>query len=318
MAIKIGVIMDPIETINTEKDTSFALMLAAQQRNWQTFYLQASDLFWQAETVMASMAAIQVKDRKSNYYQLSPSITQALTTLDVILIRKDPPFNMDYIYMTYLLQHVAERGTLVINNPQSIRDANEKLFTTWFPQCCPETIVTAKQQIISDFAKKYGDIVIKPLDGMGGRSVFRTSSNDQNFNVITETLTNCQQQLVMAQRFIPQIKNGDKRLLMINGEPINYVLARIPQKNDFRGNLAAGAHYEGRELDKRDRWIAQQIGPILRKKQLYFVGLDIIGDYLTEINVTSPTCVRELERLYPINICDAFLDFVASSVKSRQ
>lgn len=311
MTIKFGVVMDPLENIKPEKDTTFAVMLKAQQRNWETFYIPFNRLFLEKNRVNAQMSRVTLTDQSSDYFQLQPTILQSLEELDIIFMRKDPPFNMEYIYMTYLLQKVAERGVRVINNPQSVRDANEKLFTTWFPQCCPDTVVTSQSDVIKSFATKYDAIVIKPLDGMGGHSIFCTDKNDKNLNVIIDTLTHGQTQLVMAQAFIPAIKQGDKRLLMIDGEPVDYVLARIPHADDFRGNLAAGASSEGRELTERDRWIAAQVGPILREKGLSFVGLDIIGDYLTEINVTSPTCARELERLYPIDICGKLLDFMA-------
>ncbi len=307
---KLGIIMDPIESIKTVKDTTFALMLAAQRRKWQLFYIPHDRLFLRNEIVSASMNAITVKDQTGDHYQLGERVSQALNQLDAVLFRKDPPFNMDYIYLTYLLERATTQGALVINNPQSIRDANEKLFATQFPQCCPETLVSAKATVIKLFAEKHDRIVIKPLDGMGGQSIFMTGQTDPNFNVIIETVTQQQTRLVMVQRFIPEINQGDKRLLMINGEPLAYVLARIPSADDFRGNLAAGATYEGRALSERDHWIAQQLGPVLREKGLVFVGLDIIGDYLTEINVTSPTGARELERLYDIDICGKLLDCI--------
>ncbi len=305
---KIGVLLDTLDNINTKKDTSFAIMLAAQRRNWEIFFIPSQAIFLQDNAVKASMYSIMLKDQEKNYYQKKIELTQMLTELDAIFFRKDPPFNMEYIYLTYLLEQVAAQGTPVINNPRSIRDANEKLFTTWFPQCCPQTLVSANKESIKAFAREHAAIVIKPLDGMGGQSVFYTHQDDHNLHVIIETVTDQQTKLVMAQEFIPDIDKGDKRLLMINGEPIDYVLARIPCPDDFRGNLAAGASSEARELTERDRWIAQQVGPTLRDKGLYFVGLDIIGDYLTEINVTSPTGVRELERSFDIDICANLLD----------
>lgn len=314
MTIKFGVIMDPLESINPKKDTTFAVMLKAQQRQWEVFYIPFNQLFLENNRIKAQMSRVTLKDQINDYYQLESTVLQSLEAIDIIFMRKDPPFNMEYIYLTYLLQKVAERGVRVINNPQSVRDANEKLFATWFPQCCPDTVVTSQSEIIKSFSKKNEAIVIKPLDSMGGHSIFYTNKNDKNLNVIIDTLTHGQTQLVMAQTFIPAIKQGDKRLLLINGEPIDYVLARIPHADDFRGNLAAGAHSEGRELSDRDRWIAAQVGSTLRAKGLSFVGLDIIGDYLTEINVTSPTCVRELERLYPIDICGKLLDFISEGL----
>jgi len=310
MTTSIAFVMDPIESINIKKDTTFAMMLEAQKRGWNIFYLQPTDLWLQQSKVFAKMARVTVKDNSEHYYSLETSITQALDELDFIFIRKDPPFDMDYIYMTYLLAHVKQAR--VVNNPQSIRDCNEKLFTTWFPQCCPDILVSAQKERLREFASKYQTIVVKPLGGMGGRSIFRLSQNDPNLNVAIETLTNGGKELVMAQQFIPEIKNGDKRVLMINGEPIGYALARIPASNDFRGNLAAGATSEGRELTERDLWIANQVGPTLRDKGLIFVGLDIIGDHLTEINVTSPTCVRELDKIFNLNISASLFDAITS------
>lgn len=314
MKLKLGVIMDPIESINTKKDTTFAIMLAAQKRDWEIFYIPADQIFMQNNRVIAKTSEITLSDKAKDYYQQKAWCLKTLNELDVILLRKDPPFNMEYIYLTYLLEQLAEKGTLVVNNPQSVRDANEKLFTGWFPQCCPATLVTSKRELIKDFAEQHQRIIIKPLDGMGGRGIFSTAVNDPNINVIIDTLTDGQSKLAMIQEFIPEITEGDKRLLMINGEPVDYVLARIPQGGDFRGNLAAGAKSEARELTDRDRWIAAQVGPTLREKGLDFVGLDIIGDYLTEINVTSPTCVRELEAAYPVDICGKILDFILSKI----
>jgi glutathione synthase len=230
--------------------------------------------------------------------------------MDVILMRKDPPFDMEYIYSTYLLDIAQEAGVLVINHPQSVRDANEKLFTAWFPQCCPPTLVTRRKEWIKAFHQEQGDIILKPLDGMGGASIFKIAEGDPNFSVIVETLSHHGQQSVMAQRYLPDIVHGDKRILMIDGEPVPYALARIPAQGETRGNLAAGGRGEGRPLTDRDRWICEQVGPTLREKGLIFVGLDVIGDYLTEINVTSPTCIRELDKQFGLNIASDLLDAI--------
>jgi glutathione synthase len=226
----------------------------------------------------------------------------ALSELNVVLMRKDPPFDMEYIYSTYLLEQAQSAGVLIVNNPQSLRDANEKLFTAWFPECCPDTLVTRQDTLIRDFYQTHGDIILKPLDGMGGASIFRIKEQDPNLSVIIETLTEHGQKSVMAQRYIPDIVQGDKRILMIDGEPVPFALARIPAEGETRGNIAAGGRAEGRLLTENDRWICQQVGPKLREKGLIFVGLDVIGDYLTEINVTSPTCIRELDRQFGLNI----------------
>ncbi|MDT8311366.1 MAG: glutathione synthase [Methylophaga sp.] len=302
MTRRIGIVMDPISTINTKKDSSLAMLLAAQVRGWQIFYMQQSDVFLRDGQVLASMAALTVQDDPYDWYQLGDLQIAPLHSLDAILMRKDPPFDMEYIYSTYLLEQAQSKGTLIINDPQSLRDANEKLFTAWFPQCCPPTLVTRQKSLMREFQAQHGDIIIKPLDGMGGASIFRVMQGDPNFSVIVETLTENGSKSVMVQRYLPAIKDGDKRILLINGEPVPYALARIPAEGETRGNLAAGGRAEGRELTERDRWICSQVGPTLREKGLLFVGLDVIGDYLTEINVTSPTCIRELDRLFNLDI----------------
>lgn len=302
MTRKIGIVMDPVQAINTKKDSSFAMLLAAQARGWQIFYMQQADLVLRDGQVLASMAALTVQDDPYDWYQLGDAQIAPLHSLDAILMRKDPPFDMEYIYSTYLLEQAQSQGVLIVNDPQSLRDANEKLFTAWFPQCCPPTLVTRQKALMREFQKQHGDIIIKPLDGMGGASIFRVMQGDPNFSVIVETLTENGSKSVMVQQYLPAIKEGDKRILLINGEPVPYALARIPADGETRGNLAAGGRAEGRELTERDRWICAQVGPKLREKGLIFVGLDVIGDYLTEINVTSPTCIRELDRLYGLNI----------------
>lgn len=302
MTRKIGIVMDPVQAINTKKDSSFAMLLAAQARGWQIFYMQQADLFLRDGQVLASMAALTVQDDPYDWYQLGDAQIAPLHSLDAILMRKDPPFDMEYIYSTYLLEQAQSQGVLIVNDPQSLRDANEKLFTAWFPQCCPPTLVTRQKSLMREFQQQHGDIIIKPLDGMGGASIFRVMQGDPNFSVIVETLTENGSKSVMVQQYLPAIKEGDKRILLINGEPVPYALARIPADGETRGNLAAGGRAEGRELTERDRWICAQVGPKLREKGLIFVGLDVIGDYLTEINVTSPTCIRELDRLYGLNI----------------
>lgn len=310
MTRRIGIVMDPISAINIKKDSSFAMLLAAQAKGWDLLYMKQQDVFLRDGKVMASMCPLKVQENPDNWYQLDPSYMAPLNSLDAILMRKDPPFDMEYIYSTYLLEQAQAEGVLIVNHPQSLRDANEKLFTAWFPHCCPPTLVTRQKQLIRDFQVEHGELIIKPLDGMGGASIFRVTKDDPNFSVIVETLTALGQKSVMVQRYIPEIKDGDKRILMINGDPVPYALARIPAAGETRGNLAAGGRAEGRELTDRDRWICQQVGPTLRDKGLLFVGLDVIGDYLTEINVTSPTCIRELDSAFDLNIAKDLMDAI--------
>lgn len=317
MKINLGVVMDPIESINVKKDTTFAMLLEAQKRGWPISYMQQHDLFLENGQVMATMKQLQVQDKSQNWFQLADEKVTKLASLDVILMRKDPPFNMEYIYGTYLLELAETSGVRVINKPQSLRDANEKLYIANFPQCIAPTIVSAQADQLRRFAESQGEVIFKPLDGMGGASVFHTSKGDPNLSVIIETLTNMGKQTIMGQRFLPEISAGDKRILMINGEPIPYALARIPAEGETRGNLAAGGSGKGQALTKRDKWICAQVGPTLRKKGLMFVGIDVIGDYLTEINVTSPTCVRELDKIYNLNISATFLDAIESEIQKK-
>ncbi len=314
MKIKLGVVMDAIESINVKKDTTLAMLLEAQSRGWSISYMQQRDLFLENGQAWAAMRQLQVQDNPENWYQLSDEKTAELGSLDVILMRKDPPFDMEYIYSTYLLELAETAGVKVINKPRSLRDANEKLFIANFPQCIAPTIVTRQGDRLRQFAKKQGEVIFKPLDGMGGASVFRTNKKDPNLNVIIETLTNMGKQTIMGQRYLPEISAGDKRILVVNGETIPYALARIPAAGETRGNLAAGGTGKGLELTKRDKWICAQVGPTLREKGLMFVGIDVIGDYLTEINVTSPTCVRELDTIFGLNISATFLDSIEETL----
>lgn len=309
--------MDPIESINVKKDTTFAMLLEAQKRGWTISYMQQHDLFLENGQAMTTMSQLQVQDKPQDWFQLADEKVTELASLDVILMRKDPPFDLEYIYSTYLLELAENSGTKVINKPQSLRDANEKLFIANFPQCIAPTIVSAQASQLRRFAESQGDVIFKPLDGMGGASVFRASKNDPNLSVIIETLTKLGTQSIMGQRYLPEISAGDKRILMINGEPIPYALARIPAEGETRGNLAAGGTGKGLELTKRDRWICEQVGPTLKKKGLMFVGIDVIGDYLTEVNVTSPTCVRELDKIYNLNISATFFDAIESEIQKK-
>ncbi|MCF6281344.1 MAG: glutathione synthase [Candidatus Polarisedimenticolaceae bacterium] len=310
MKLSIGMVMDPIESITPYKDSSFAMLLAAQSRGWQLHYMQQQDLFLQQDRCYARCRTITVTDNTTDWFSLGEEQTLPLDQLNAIFMRKDPPFDMEYIYTTYLLEQAERRGTLIVNKPQSLRDANEKLFTTQFPQCCAPTLVTRQAQDLRRFMQQHGDIILKPLDGMGGASIFRLREGDPNISVVIETLTRHGQRYTMAQRFIPEITHGDKRILMVDGEAIPYALARIPAKGETRGNLAAGGHGKGIPLSEHDHWIAQQVGPRLREMGILFAGLDVIGDYLTEINVTSPTCIRELDSQFKLNIADQLMTAV--------
>ena len=308
MTIKLGVLMDPIGSINFKKDSTLAMLLAASERGYELYYMEQADLLVMDNRAHARLAPLIVRADANNWFELGEAQIRPLAELDVILMRKDPPFDMDYIYSTYLLELAEKQGVLVVNRAQSLRDANEKLYTLQFPQCTPPTLISCNKQQLKDFAAQQGDLILKPLDGMGGASIFRVKSDDANINVIIETLTHYGKRLIMAQRFIPEISAGDKRILLIDGEPVPYALARIPSKGETRANLATGGEGVGVELSKRDIWICEQVAPVLRDKGLLFVGIDVIGDYLTEINVTSPTCIRELDRFYDLNISAQLLD----------
>ena len=310
MSYKLGIIMDPIEGINIKKDSSFAMLLEAQRRGWQMYYILMDGLRLEGETVLANAAVITVEDNPDKWFELAATQTIELADMDAILMRKDPPFNMEYIYATYLLELASKRGTLIVNQADSLRDCNEKLYTAWFPQCCAPTLVSRKLEDFNRFLAEQQDIVVKPLDGMGGKSIFIVHNRDRNRNVVFETLTDHEQRFAMAQRFIPEISQGDKRVIMVDGKPVPYALARIPSEKDNRGNLAAGASALGVPLNERDQWICDQVGPELSRRGLLFVGLDIIGDYLTEINVTSPTCIRELDSIYGLNISADLFDVI--------
>lgn len=309
MAIKLGIVMDPIEQIKPYKDSSFAMLLEAQRRGYELFYMQPQDIYLRDAKPFAITTQLKVWDRNdSQYHGFGASAHTDLTTLDIILIRQDPPFNNDYLYSTQMLELAEAAGVLVVNKPQSLRDANEKLFAAWFPQCTPPTLVSAQADLLRAFVTEQQDTIFKPLDAMGGASIFRVKHGDPNLSVIIETMTDHGQHHIMAQRYLPEIKAGDKRILLIDGEPVPYALARIPQQGETRGNIAAGGRGEGIALTERDYWLCQQIAPKLREKGLIFVGLDVIGDYITEINVTSPTCIRELDAQFDLNIAATLMD----------
>jgi glutathione synthase len=310
MAIKLGIVMDPISGIDIKKDSSFAMLLEACGRGWDVRYMELNDLYLRDGQTSARMRDLQVERDTRRWYRFGTEREEALRNLDVILMRKDPPFDQEYIYATYLLEIAEANGVLVVNKPQSLRDANEKLYTAWFTECCAPTLVAREAARFKDFLREQREIVLKPLDGMGGRSIFHIRQDDPNLNVILETMTHDGKRFIMAQRYLPEIRNGDKRILLVDGVPVPYALARIPAQGESRGNLAAGGRAEGRPLGERDFWLANRIGPVLKNKGLVFVGLDVIGDYVTEINVTSPTCIQELDAQFGLNISAQLLDCI--------
>lgn len=302
MPITLGVVMDPIDTITPYKDTTLCLLLAAAEAGWRLHYMQLEDIYLANNIAMGRMQVLEVFDSNEHWFKLGREFTAPLGELDVILMRKDPPVDGRFIHSTYLLEAAGEQGCLVVNDPRGLRDCNEKLFATRFPQCCPPLLVSNNSLQLKHFYREHQDVIFKPLDGMGGAGVFRCRLGDANLNVILETLTDHGRNYIMAQQFIPQITEGDKRILIVNGEVIPYSLARIPATGENRGNLAAGGRGRPQALTERDHWIAQQVAPTLKELNLLFVGLDVIGDYLTEINVTSPTCARELDAAFDTRI----------------
>ncbi len=301
--------MDPVESIKPYKDSSLAMMLAAQKKGWHLHYIQQNGLYLEDSIVKADFKPITVMDNNQCWFETGKLTSINAAELDVILMRIDPPFNMEYIYTTYLLEMAEKQGSLIVNKPASLRDANEKLFATHFPQCCTDTLVSRDPQKIRHFIEQHKDVILKPLDGMGGQSIFKVTPSDTNLSVILETLVN-NQHTIMAQKFIPQIDKGDKRILMINGEAVPYTLARIPAKGETRGNIAAGGTGKAMPITEREQWIANEVGPTLKKMGILFAGLDVIGDYLTEINVTSPTCIREIDTAFNLDIAGQLMDCI--------
>ena len=310
MAISLGVVMDPIADIKFYKDTTLALLLAAQERGWDLHYMEQKDLYLLQGEARANMRNLFVADNGDSWFELGLNEDRKLGDLDVIIMRKDPPFDNEYIYSTYILEAAQRDGALVVNDPRSLRDCNEKIFATQFPQCCPPVLVSRDMQRLRDFHKQHADVIFKPLDGMGGSRIFRCRQDDPNVGVILETLTEFGAQTIMAQRYIPAISEGDKRILVVDGEPVPYCLARIPAQGETRGNLAAGGTGVAQPLTEQDYWIVQQVAPTLKAKGLLFVGLDVIGTYLTEINVTSPTCAREIDKAYNTGIGSRLIDAI--------
>lgn len=312
MQLDVIVIMDPISTIKIAKDTTFALLLEAKRRGHRLHYVRPGGLSLRDGSPYAMAAPLTVKDDTADWYSHGTFAELALGDGQLVFMRKDPPVDAEFIYDTHILSAAQHAGARIINDPQGLRDYNEKIAAQLFPQCCPPTLISRDTNALKAFVHQHREAVLKPLDGMGGRSIFRSGINDPNLNVILETLTEAGDKLALAQRYIPEIITGDKRILVIDGTAIDYCLARIPQGDEFRANLAAGGRGEGRPLSERDRWIVSQVGPELKRRGLRFVGLDVIGDYLTEINVTSPTCVRELDNQFGLNIAGLLYDAIAS------
>ncbi|MCJ0825454.1 glutathione synthase [Luteimonas sp. 50] len=318
MVLDIVVVMDPIGTIKIAKDSTFAMLLEAQRRGHRLHYVRPGGLWLRDGVAMATTAALTVRDDPAGWHELGTPSRRALGSGDVVLMRTDPPVDAEYIHDTQILGIAQQAGAMVVNDPRGLRDMNEKLTALEFPQCCPPTLVSRDPAALKAFVAEHGEAVLKTLDGMGGRSIFRARHGDPNTNVILETLTGGGLHLAMAQRYIPEISAGDKRILLVDGVAVDYCLARVPQGDEFRGNLAAGGRGEGRPLSERDRWIAAQVGPEMRRRGMVFVGLDVIGDYLTEVNVTSPTCIRELDAQYGLNIAGQLFDAIEARCRQPE
>lgn len=318
MSIKLGVVMDPIAAINYKKDSTMAMLWAAADRGWSLSYMEPRDLSLEQGEPTARMAPLEVFRDPERWFTLGEPQRQSLSELDVILMRRDPPFDNEYIYATYILEAAERQGTLIVNRCHSLRDCNEKVFATQFPECCPPVLVSGDTEQLKAFHVEHQDVIYKPLDGMGGASIFRVRSDDPNLNVILETLTDFGKRTIMAQRYLPAISEGDKRILMIEGEPIPYCLARLPSQGETRGNLAAGGTGRAQPLSDRDLEIAKRVGPSLRERGLIFVGLDVIGDYLTEINVTSPTCIREIDAAFDTDIGGRLMDAILGRLDNAE
>lgn len=313
--LRIGVVMDPIEAISAKKDSTLAMLLEASRRGAEIHYMQQKDLRLLSGIATAHSQILTVQDDPENWYEFGSSQDIDLGSLDAVLMRKDPPFDMEYIYTTYILERAEQAGALVVNKPQSLRDMNEKAYTAWFADCAPVTLITRSMAELKEFLLEHEHVVVKPLDGMGGRSIFVIRKGDNNANVVFETLTDNGKRFAMAQIYIPEIADGDKRILIIDGQPAPYLLARIPSPGDNRGNLVTGAKGEGRPLGKRDKEICDRVGPVLKERGVLFAGLDVIGNYLTEINVTSPTGIREIDKIFDINIAGLLFDAIEKRLR---
>ncbi len=309
-ALRVGVVMDPIESITPKKDSSLAMLLEAERRGAEIHYFRQSDIRLLAGEALGKSTILSVRDDREDWFSLGSMQEIRLGDLDVILMRKDPPFNTEYVYSTYILERAEDAGAMIVNRPQSLRDMNEKAYIAWFADCAPLTLITRSLSDLKGFLGEHKHIVVKPLEGMGGKSIFVVKAGDANANVIFETLTDNGERYAMAQVYIPEISEGDKRILLIDGEPIPFALARIPSADDFRGNLVVGAVGKGMDLSDRDRRICERVGPVLRERGVVFAGIDVIGDYLTEINVTSPTGIRELDTAFGLNIAATLFDAI--------
>jgi glutathione synthase len=316
--VRLGVVMDPIGQIKPAKDTTLGMLLAAQARGWELHYAEQRHLWLRDSDAMGRLAPLSVRSGPSDWYTLGETRDRPLADLNVILMRKDPPFDTEYIYTTYILERAEIGGALVVNRPQGLRDMNEKMYTAWFPECCAPTLITRDMGDMHAFLREHGKIVCKPLHGMGGKSIFVIDRGDKNAGVVFETLTDYGNRFAVVQRYLPEIvTTGDSRVILIDGEPVPYALARIPTAADHRGNLAAGARGVGRPLNDRDRWLAAQIGAHLRERGMLFVGLDVIGGFVTEINVTSPTGIRELEKEFHVDLAGMLLDAIERRLAAR-
>lgn len=314
-SLRVGIVMDPIESITPYKDSSLAMLLEATRRNAEIYYFNQSDLKVVSGTALGRSRQLSVQDDRSCWWEFKEQQEIALGDLDVILMRKDPPFDMEYIYTTYILDRAGQAGALIMNNPQALRDMNEKFYTAWFPELAPRTLITRSMDEMRKFLAEHGHVVVKPLEGMGGRSIFVIKQGDKNANVVFETLTDFGRQFAMAQTYIAEISLGDKRILLMDGEPVPYALARIPSADDNRGNLVMGAVGKGQELSDRDREICARVGPVLKERGVIFAGIDVIGDYLTEVNVTSPTGMREIDEQFGTNTAGLMFDAIESRLK---
>jgi glutathione synthase len=315
--VRLVVVMDPIEAIKPAKDSTLAILLAAQTRGWQLFYAEQKDLSLRDGVAWGRLAGLRVFDDPGTWFERDAVQSTKLGEFDVILMRKDPPFDMEYVYTTYILDRAQTQGALVCNRPQGLRDMNEKVYTAWFPECCAPTLITRDMHDMGEFLREHGKAVCKPLDGMGGRSIFVLDQADKNRNVVFETLTDYGSRYAVVQRYLPEIVTaGDCRIILVDGKPVPFALKRVPAADDNRGNLAAGARAESRPLNERDRWLCAQIGPKLKAQGMIFVGLDVIGDYVTEINVTSPTGIRELNKKHGVDIGGMLVDAIANNLRN--
>lgn len=318
MSIKLGIVMDPIQSVNTKKDSTYAMMRAAHAKGWVLLIMEQKDLSLEQGIPIANMQRLHLTEGSSDWYELEPAKETAMAELNVLLLRKDPPVDSEFIYATYIAERAEKLGVLVVNRPHSLRDCNEKVYATAFPQCCPPVLISRDVKKLRAFIAEHQHVIFKPLDGMGGTSIFNVKAGDPNLGVILETLNNFGETQVMAQRFIPEIKQGDKRILIIDGKPVDYALARIPSEGEHRGNLAAGGVGKALPLSERDRWIVSQIADDLVARGLIFVGIDVIGDYLTEINVTSPTCIQEIDRAYNLDIAGDLMNVIEQKLSHKQ